>query len=200
MLTFSCVSFAKAEKKKVTVMVYMCGSNLESQGSAGTRCLGEMIRSQFNTEDVNVIVLAGGSGSWTNGFSPNRLTMGEVGNSRQIPKTESSLAPMSDPDTLTSFLNQCAERYPADENILIFWNHGGGPVHGVCQDELFDGDTLSLTEITSALKNSPFADHGLDLVLFHACLMGSAELSVAMAPFAKYMVASEDSMYGLTYD
>ena len=200
MVAFSCVSFAKAEKKKVTVMVYMCGSNLESQGSAGTRCLGEMIRSQFNTEDVNVIVLAGGSGSWTNGFSPNRLTMGEVGNSRQIPKTESSLAPMSDPDTLTSFLNQCAERYPADENILIFWNHGGGPVHGVCQDELFDGDTLSLTEITSALKTSPFADHGLDLVLFHACLMGSAELSVAMAPFAKYMVASEDSMYGLTYD
>ena len=200
MLAFSCVSFAKAEKKKVTVMVYMCGSNLESEGSAATRCLGEMIRSKFNTNDVNVIILAGGSVSWTNGFSPNKLTMGELGNSRQIPKTEYSLTPMSDPDTLTSFLKQCAERYPADENILVFWNHGGGPTHGVCQDELFDGDTLSLAEITTALQDSPFADHGLDLVLFHACLMGSAELSVVMAPFAKYMVASEDSMYGLSYD
>ena len=199
-LILGCIPASRAEGKKVTVMVYMCGSNLESQNMEATQNLGEMIRSHFNAEDVNVAVLAGGSAAWSNGFDPNKLTLGEVGNSRRIRTEEFDLAPMGDPETLTFFLNECAKRYPAEENILVFWDHGGGPAHGVCQDELFRGDTLSLTEIDSALAASPFADHGLDLVVFNACLMGSAELSVVLAPYAKYLIATEDSMYGLTYD
>ena len=201
-MVFSCVTVttARAEGKKVTVMVYMCGSNLESKNAEGTRSLGQMIKSRFNKDEVNVVVLGGGTPAWSNGFATDKLTLGELGNGRQIAKTELPLSAMGDPDTLSSFLRTCADRYPADENILVFWNHGGGPAHGVCQDDLFGGDSLSLKEIAMALASSPYADHGLDVVAFNACLMGSAELSVVLAPFAKYLVATEDSMYGMTYD
>ena len=201
-LALGCVSAAQGEteKKKVTVMVYMCGSNLESDAMMATQSLGQMIRSRFNTDEVNVVVLGGGSKAWCNGFETKTLTLGEVGNTREIKTEQLPLAGMGDPETFSAFLAICAERYPAEENILVIWDHGGGPAHGVCQDELFPGDYLTLQEMGSVLKESPFADRGLDLVVFNACLMGSAELSVVLAPYAKYLVATEDSMYGLTYD
>lgn len=199
-MVFSCVTVSMAETKKVTVMVYMCGSNLESRNMEGTKALGQMIRSKFRKEDVNVVVMAGGSVSWNNGFDPEHLTIGELGNGRKIKTEEYPLAAMGETGTLSWFLSECAARYPAQTNILVFWDHGGGPAYGVCQDELFQGDTLSLPEMTAALENSPYADHGLDLIAFNACLMGSAELSVVLAPYARYLVATEDSMYGLTYD
>ena len=200
-LALGFVSASSAEsKKKLTVMVYMCGSNLESENMQGTRTLSSMRASRFNQEEINVVFLAGGSTAWTIGFDPDKLSLGTVGDARVPPTETFPLAAMGDPDTLVFFLNECAERYPADEYILIFWNHGGGPAHGVCQDELYRGDTLSLQEISDALAASPFADKGLDLVVFNACLMGSAELSVVLSPYAKYLVATEDSMYGLSYD
>ena len=86
----------------------------------------------------------------------------------------------------------------------MFWDHGGGPNEGVCYDRISEEkihrmDTLTTPELESALNNSPFAKQKLDMIVFHACLMGSAEVATRIAPFARYMVASEEINYGIGY-
>lgn len=68
MLTVGCMVFAQAEapeKKTLTLMVFMCGTNLEypnqHQGSAS---IAGMARSQYNVDEINVVVLAGGTKKW----------------------------------------------------------------------------------------------------------------------------------------
>lgn len=202
---------AERTEKKATVMVYLCGSSLEVKNGLkigqATQTISDILASRFNTEDVNVVVLLGGATAWASGYDPNVLTMIYFGGRRpQIIETL-PLASMGAPDTLRDFLSYCGENYPAERYFLVLWDHGGGPLFGVCQDMLFPDDSrgygndmLNMFELKQALEESPFADKGLDMIVFHACLMGSAEVASMIAPYAKYMVGSEDSMYGLTYD
>lgn len=186
-------------KKEHTIMVYMCGSDLESTAGQGSRTIADIVATKFNAEKANVILLLGGTQHWTSGYSSEELTILDMGGRR--PRIVGSLpnASMGDPDTFLDFLNYCYENYPAGHFSLFFWNHGGGPIYGVCQDRIFS-DMLDMQEVSSALDMSPFREKGLDLIAFHACLMGSAEVAVKMAPYARYMLASQDSMFGLKYD
>ena len=191
--------------KKATVMVYMCGSDLESESAAATRVLGEMRASRFNLDEVNVVAMLGGSTRWWSGYDSDKLNVVQVDGSR-YPSIVNQMewASMGNPDTLSAFLRFCNEQFPAEHNILVMWDHGGGPNEGVCYDRIAQKkehrtDTLTTLEMESSLKNSPFADHGLDIVVFHACLMGSAEVATRIAPFAQYMVASEEVNYGVGY-
>ena len=204
MLALGC-SLAQAEEppknKKVTVMVYMCGADLEVLGS-GTGTISQMYSTRFNQDDVNVIVLCGGTRKWVSKLDASVLSVVDVGKggrrslyvAQQLP-----LASMGQPETLTNFLKLCYENYPADSYELVLWDHGGGPVGGVCWDQKFNEDQLTTLEVAEALAASPFADRGIDLLAMHACLMGSAEFAYKLSPYVKYYVASEDSQFGLDY-
>ena len=208
LLLFPAIACAEtaAGAKKVTVMVYMCGSNLESNGAVATRVLGEMRSTRFNRDAVNVVAMLGGSTRWWSGYDSDRLTLVHVDGSRKPPIVkEEDWASMGEPGTLSSFLDFCHANFPAERYILILWDHGGGPNEGVCYDYMVEKrehrvDTLSTLELETALKNSPFASGGLDIVAFHACLMASAEVANRVAPYARYMVASEEVNYGLGYE
>ena len=189
------------ERKKVTVMVYMCGADLE-QLAKGTQTISEMYSTHFNQDAVNVIALCGGTRRWASRLDDSVLSVVDVGKggrrslhvAAQLP-----LASMGQPSTLSSFLQLCHDQYPAEIYDLVLWDHGGGPVGGVCWDQKFGEDQLTTAEVAEALEASPFRDRGLDLLIMHACLMGSAEFANRVAPYARYYVASEDSQYGLTY-
>ena len=56
-------------------------------------------------------------------------------------------------------------------------------------DELFGMDSLSLDELTKGLAA---AGVRFELIGFDTCLMGSLEKPTAVAPYARYMVASEE--------
>lgn len=207
-MTAGCFSAqAESVRKKVTVMVYMCGSNLETNIVAqGTASISQMYSSRFNQDEVNVIALCGGSKKWASGLDPSVLSVVDVGKgTRRQPYVAETLplASMGNPETLTNFLKLCYEKYPADSYDLVLWDHGGGALCGVCWDSLFvedkREDNLTTQEVVDALAASPFTDQGLDLLVMHACLMASAEFAYKMSPFAKYYVASEDSQYGLNY-
>ena len=199
---------AQSEQKKTTVMVYMCGSNLESKSRQGTKAIDQMIRSRFNTEDINVVLLLGGSFSWGGDYDPNALTLLSLEGRQPRVVDTLPLASMGDPDTLLTFLSICHERFPAEHYILEIWDHGGGPVLGVCLDSLHSSgdpakeaeEMLSAAEMAQALAAAPFGEKGIDLIVFSCCLMGSAEFSTVLAPYARYMLATEDLMYGLRYD
>ena len=204
LLVMGC-ALAQAEeaRKKVTVMVYMCGADLEQMNTnSATVCISKMYASRFNQEDVNVIVLCGGTHRWNSGLDASVLSLVDVGKggrrSLHVAK-ELPQASMGDPETLTNFLQICYDEYPADAYDLVIWNHGGGSILGIIQDQNFQGDGLTTLEFEEALANSPFKDQKLDILAMHACLMGSAEFANRVAPYAKYYVASEDSQFGLEY-
>ena len=96
---------------------------------------------------------------------------------------------MGDESTLSDFIKFGAEEYPAQKTALIFWDHGGGSVSGVCFDENYDKDPLSLNEIETALTSSK---QKYEIIGFDACLMATYDTAVMLAPYGNYMIASQE--------
>ena len=201
-LMLAAVSGAAAEQsKKYTVMLYVCGADLERDNGQESASLADILATRYNAEEINVIGLLGGTTRWAgNRFDPSVLSIVNVSGRRPSKVDEMPLGAMSDPATLTGFLNYCREKYPAEHYILVISDHGGGPLLGCCVDYLFDRSLLSVNNLSKALADSEFAGRGLDTIAFDCCLMGSLEISNSLAPFAQYMVATEDAMYGLGHE
>ncbi|MDO5476492.1 MAG: clostripain-related cysteine peptidase [Eubacteriales bacterium] len=187
--------------KKLTLMIYLCGSDLESKAGAAAKDLDEIASSGVNTDLVNVVVLAGGTTQWQNSFSSEETAVYVLSSGLQwekketfaSPEVENAPANMGEADTLKSFLEYGHEQFPADKYALIMWNHGGGPMRGLCWDTAWAKDGLTMEEFTGALKDSPFASEKLSWIGFDACLMSSVETAHLVAPYAEYMIASEET-------
>lgn len=177
-----------------TLMVYLMGSDLESKTGAGTNDLTEIAGSGVDPEACTVLVYTGGSAYWHNALtdeSENAILRLTPEGFEVLDHLE--LRSMGEPETLTDFLTRCVELAPADHYALILWDHGNGPVIGYGKDTLYKNDALTLSEMRLAMEASPFGDAlRLDWVGFDACLMASAELAVIWAPYADYLVASQE--------
>ncbi len=185
-------------KDTVTVMVYMCGSNLESDSGLATADLKEMARATQN-RNLRIIVECGGTRKWaTTGLNANDNTRIAIQNGSATVLEKNPRASMTDGDTLTDFINFCVKNYPADRNMLILWDHGAGAVDGWGCDEFDYSDTLTIDELGEALYASGVK---FDFIGFDACLMSTMEVACVLYDFADYMIASEDyeSGYGWEY-
>jgi hypothetical protein len=102
---------------------------------------------------------------------------------------------MGDGQSLYDFATWAIGSYPAEHYVLILSDHGGGWTGGWTDDDPEYGSGLSMQEIDDAL-GAIVADTGIgsfELVGFDACLMGQLEVMSAVAPHARYAVASEES-------
>ena len=120
----------------VTIMVYMCGTDLESQSGMGTADLQEMASATIGS-NVNLLVFTGGCKRWQNNIissSVNQIYKVESGGLRCLEKDAGTSA-MTNPDNLSSYIKYCAKNYKADRNMLIFWDHGGGSLTGYGYDD-----------------------------------------------------------------
>lgn len=198
-ITAAPVSAEQSAMKKHTVMVYMCGSDLEEDYGQATRVVSKMIASRFNSDEINVILLLGGARHWAANYDISTLNVLQVKGRRPEIIDTMPLTGMNEAGTLSNFLNYCYSKFPAEHYELIMWDHGGGPIGGTCMDSLFY-DVLTMDEMVEGLNASPFANKGLEWIAFDCCLMGSAEVAFSLASFARYMVATEDSEYGFAYD
>ena len=182
-------------KDTVTVMVFMCGTDLESNYGMATSDLQEMMNATIGG-NVNVIVETGGCKMWKNKLvsaSTNQIYKVENGGLRLVQDNLGSKT-MVEPDTLTEFIRFCNRNYPADRNILIFWDHGGGSISGYGYDELHkNAGSMDLAEIGSALKA---ADCAFDWIGFDACLMATLETALVCNDYADYLIASEETEPG----
>ena len=182
-----------------TVMVYMCGSDLESKGEAATLNLCEIL-SVDDPEKVNVLVETGGCKEWSDEaakIDPETLgfySFGEDG--MHLEKTE-PLRSMGDPENLKDFIAWGRKTRPADKYMIIFWDHGGGSTTGVCFDELYDGDCLTLAELKKAFTE---ADVPFEVIGFDACLMATLENAEALQGYGHYMIASQELEPGGGWD
>ena len=185
-----------------TVMVYIVGSDLESNGGMATGDIREMLKARPDKERLNVLVLAGGTTHWVApSISRDQLSVFKIESSSPNLIHQMESASMGDPATLSKFLNFAVENYPADSYGLVLWDHGGGPMVGFGVDTLYKGDGLTVFELEEALANSPFdGKKQLEWLAFDACLMASFEVASLMSDYARYMIASEETLPGLGVD
>jgi hypothetical protein len=179
----------------VTIMVYMCGTDLESQAGMATSDLMEMLNADVG-ENVNLLVYTGGCKKWNNNVvsaRSNEIYQIQNGGISRISNSFGS-GSMTDADNLESFIKWCKTNYPANRMDLIFWDHGGGTISGYGYDEKYPRTgSMTLDEIDSALKG---AGVKFDFVGFDTCLMATTETALMVGKYADYMIASEESEPG----
>lgn len=176
-----------------TIFVYMSGSNLESRAGKASEDIDEMLAASTG-KNVRFIVQTGGAEHWFSDYvNAEKLERYEISDGKRKKTAELPLASMADASTLRNFLKWGVENYPAAKMGLVFWGHGKGSIGGVCKDDLFDGDYLSLSEIQSALSEvTASMTDKFEFVGFDACYMGTAETADILAANARYMIGSEE--------
>ncbi len=180
----------------VTIMIYMCGTDLESKSGMATRDMMEMCSAKL-ADNVNILIYTGGCRGWrVNGISNsvNQIYRVTNGGLERLVDDDGSKG-MTDPETLTAFIQWCAANFPANRNDLIFWDHGSGSVSGYGYDEKFPNKgSMTLSGINRALKNSGVT---FDFIGFDACLMATLETALVTSNYADYLIASEETEPGI---
>ena len=215
-----------------TFMLYMCGSDLESEYGLASFNLREIASLWFpekvmtladeglSLQDwqpgkVNLLVETGGAKAWHSleaDGDGNTLGVQIAADRLQryafdmayVPEAygnqplfhlveERPLESMGAPETLADFIRWSVANYPAKKYGLLLWDHGGGSRTGIFVDELFDNDILYLYELGAALAAGGTR---FELLAIDACLMCSLETARTVAPYAQYMVASEEVVAG----
>ena len=182
---------AQADGTATTVMMYMCGTDLQSDCVMD---MYEMCEASFS-DDINIIVQAGGASQWDDGdLTPNTINRLRIKDGGFYDLEDIGWSSMGDQQTLYDYISWAYESFPADRYVLILWDHGGGSATGVCFDETANDDYLSIHEINDALYE--YAEYNpnfrLDIIGFDACLMATYEAAAHMRYYADYMVASEE--------
>ena len=195
---------AKAKRTKIkgdgkdtaTVMIYMCGTDLESRSGMATKDLQEMLNAQVG-DNVNLLIYTGGCSQWRNNVissSTNQVYQVKNGNLTCL-EQNAGKGGMMKAETLASFIQYCTKKFPANRNMLILWDHGGGSVTGYGYDETDKrAGAMSLSTLNTALSK---ARTSFDFIGYDACLMGTVETALTMAPYADYLIASEETEPGV---
>ena len=183
-------------KDTVTILIYLCGTDLESRSQMATSDLQEMLNADLSKK-INLIVYSGGCKQWQNSvFSSRTNQIWQITDDNLVCLQEDAgNKSMTDPETLASFIRWGEKNYPADRMALIFWDHGGGSVSGFGYDEKFSSSgSMDLAEIDRALTKGGVQ---FDFVGFDACLMATTETALMLSKHADYLIASEETEPGI---
>ena len=183
-------------KDTMTILVYMCGADLESENGMASSDLKEMVNASLS-DKVNVLVYTGGARKWKNNVVSarvNQIYRIQKGSLERLVENDGKDS-MTSPKTLSRFIQYGAQNYPANRMVLIFWDHGGGSVSGYGYDERYSqGQTMTLAGINEALANGGVK---FDFIGFDTCLMSTVENGLMLESYADYMIASEESEPGV---
>lgn len=180
-----------------TVLVYLNGSDLESQAGEATSDIAEMLESGIGA-NANVVIETLGTSEWQDYGIASDHTQRYIVNQGKLELVDDSLGQLdtTDPKTLADFIKWGVEKYPADRYILLFWDHGAGPVYGFGYDEFQSEESaLTLDEMKQALEANP--DVHFDIIGMDCCIMGSLETCLVLQPFCDYTIVSEDFEPGI---
>lgn len=204
------IEVTEIEQDKWTVLMYVCGADLESESGLASGDFDEICKVNNKPDDVNIVIQTGGAKSWSKyGINASNNQRYHVENKTLVcdnSKVYNSYTSMGSSSTLADFVGWGMKEYPAEKTALIFWNHGGG-MRGVCYDEKKSDDNLNNSELRSGIssgltKAGVPSGTKLEWVGFDACLMAVQDIAEFLSPYANYMVASEESEagYGWDYD
>ena len=185
-------AFAAASAETTTLLVYMCGTDLQD---AGCEDLAEMAEVEAG-DAINVVVLAGGAKQWDlEDLKGNSRTLAVIRDGYFEDLQDWGHVSMGDPDGLEEFLRYGLTEYPADRTIAVLWDHGAGSEGGICFDETAGDDGLTIVEINQALeklgKNVP--GYHINILGCDACMMATYEMAAMLSHYnIDYYVASEE--------
>lgn len=209
-------------KADYTILIYLCGSNLESYdsqyqewGSMASKNLLEMM--DVGTPDnVNIVIETGGAKSnsrksgWNNtllssyqsglSISDSKLGRWHIENNILVKDSEITYASMGSKSTFQSFIEYGLEYFPAEKTGVIMWDHGGAMM-GCCQDEI-KNDILDPFELDSALADAFSAKSvsKLEWIGYDCCLMDVSDIASLNSKYFNYMVAAQESEPGGGWD
>ena len=212
-----------------TIMVYMCGADLESghdylydangnviydnygepkvdpnPNGLATMDISEMLSVHGQPKNVNVVIQTGGAKEWakTYGISANEIGRYHVRDQKLVKDAGLTKANMGAQSTFESFLEWGLTTYPADKTGLIMWNHGGA-LDGVCYDENYNGDSLTNQEMKAAFTKvftKLNRTEKLEWIGYDACLMAIQDIAEFNSSYFNYMVAAEETEVGYGWE
>ncbi|MBR0120964.1 MAG: hypothetical protein IJM10_04165 [Clostridia bacterium] len=189
----------KSHTTHKTIFIYMCGSDLETKQGLAGKNIDEILSANIGN-DMNIVIETGGTQTWRSHDIDNEAIQryevrgGELRLLDSLPQ-----ANMGEAETLADFLIWGQKEYNSEQNMLVLWDHGGGSAKGVCFDENYSFDSLSLTELKEALDAAKL-NKKFDFITFDACLMATIEVISIMRNYADYMIASEEIIPGSGMD
>ena len=188
----------ETDDKSATVMIYINGSDLESEYGEASTDISEMLSSGIG-KNVNVVIQTMGTKKWAkeHGISSKTAQTWIIKN-KKLKKVRDNLGQLdcTKAGTLSDFISYSKKKYPAERYIFIFWDHGGGPVYGFGYDEWqSEGASLTIAEMAKAFEKNK--DIHFDIIGMDCCIMASMETCYALAPYCKYTLLSEDFESGL---
>ena len=177
-----------------TVMVYMCGTDLESNYGMATSDINEMLHADLS-DKVNIIVETGGADKWQNTVISSKVNQIYQIKNDGILRLEADFGKkaMTKASTLTEFIQYCEANFPADRYALILWDHGGGSNTGYGYDQKFPNSSMTLDVFNKALED---AGCTFDFIGFDACLMATLETAMVAEQYSDYFIASEETEPG----
>lgn len=209
MLSLNNITQAATHQSDFVLLIYMNGSNLESEYKFATHNIKDMLwedSADIADEHLTILLLMGGTKKWHLGeifpeqsIANDSITYATITRNgfQKIRSCENRS--IGDPSTLTEFINYGIKEFPADNYGLIFWNHGSGSVIGFGYDELHDDTSLSLSEIREGLEGASLSEK-FSFIGFDACLMATLETAETVSPYANYLVASQELEPGKGWD
>jgi hypothetical protein len=187
-----------------TLMVFMAGDADISQ--AAFRNINDM-EEIGSTNDVQVVVQVEFSPEFSPSLPKNTLR-GRIVKDTDNTQIKSALndlgnLDMTDPATLTDFIEWATTQYPAKHYAIVLWSHGlgwKGLNKGMIKDVTSAGDNyiMSLPNLAHAVQGSGVK---FDIIDFDACLMGMYEVAYELKGLSDYITFSEAlfPIYGNPY-
>ena len=197
------VPSARADVSEVAILAYICGADLESKDGQATTDIGEMIASGIGGNGaVTAVIATGGCTRWQKyNISSRSVQYWRLRSDGPELLKDVGARNMGNAGTLSDFLSFAVSAAPAKRYILVFWDHGGGPVFGLCNDQNHQDDSLSLSELRTGLT-AGLNGTKMDIVAFDCCLMNCVDLCADLYGIADHAVLSQElvSGTGLNYD
>ncbi len=189
----------KAAAPTWTFMVYMDGDN-DLELSAINDFI-EMSDVGSNA-DINILVLFDRAPELSDDFGNWEGTLLFHVLPGDVPDVDHALAidlgemDMGNPSTLYEFLDMGLALYPADNYVLVLWDHGSA-TRGICKDKTNSttgqSSYLSLDEICSVLSEHEAATGmHIGLLGMDACYMGTTEVVYELRHNADVIVACQE--------
>lgn len=184
-------------KGKETILIYMVGSNLESEEGLASEDIKEMLDCNFPENNLDVYLCVGGTKKWwLEDIPSDTCGVYRIADGKQEPVAVLENKNMAESSTLTEFINLVYEKTHKQTQYysMIMWDHGGGTILGFGADENYQYDTLTTVEMDQGLKNTKLMKEGrkLEWIGFDACLMGTLEVAEMLSDYSKYLIASEE--------
>ena len=183
----------KIDMPSRTYMIYLNGSDLETDYGVATEDLKEILSTDISPS-TRILVYTGGTERWNNQLiSDSKNEIYEVVDGGLDRLVQINQKNMGSAETLKEFIIFATGYAPADEHYLIMWNHGGGAISGFGSDENYKNNSLLLNEMSTALKEAKEETKiNFEFIAFDACLMASLENIVSLKDVCDYVIASEE--------